>query len=1595
MNRILPIIIFALLCTLKMSAQAPDLPKKDALSQTLLSSRTFSDPAQPDTVQIQHNLPSAYTLEVVGKVNAATGRGLDLDARNAALNGFRLSLDASNLKWTAPLTSSAALTASPAGQNYVIRVAVKNDSAHIYQNGAYILSQPLSVIGDIVGGVETSDLSSYAGGPSLIPNWAGTAPNNTGKPTDYGWAGYSGTTPVTIFNTANAGSGIRYMDVSASSGSNLHTYNGSTYTGRLLYIRWDNNSITNAVYTYPVTLEANTIYDFSMLHAYISNATGSKTITVGVGPDTTVAGRIASHTFVTSGTKALKREDFSFTSHAAGVYYITITGNWALFSIGELAINKINVQPRFIFGKNYSDGTVDLQISSVTYEDGAYAPASIITGSVQNVAVSGTSASYLPTFNTSFMVAGKTDLHLTGDNSPLINSTVALNSNDARLIFDNVRPSVVISNWLDKVTINGISAKNNPAVRTAIYKNGTIVIPNGNLTSLHALEVYTQPNLSGDSTSYAIDVYHDTLGVFDNRIRSFRLHRGYMATLANNSDGSGYSRVFIANDSDLVVNTMPAGLDTTVSFIRVFKWDWVSKKGKAGWDPGKINATWYYDWNIGGSSSDDYNYVGIRQNAGWPAWTDINNKKGINHLLGFNEPDHTDQSNMTQDQCIAEWPEMMKSGYRIGSPAPSDPYNGWLPIFLKKADSLNYRVDFVAIHCYWGGFTPQQWYDRLLYVYNNIAGKHPLWITEWNNGANWTSESWPSDTTQAFQKQLNDLKGILQVLDTASFIERYAEYDWVQYQRSLVLGDTLTPAGKYYYANKSDFAYNPKMAYVHNWQLAAPWIDSAINKDDYTKVTLSFRDINGELGSKYVLERLISNRDTGFVAVKTFTGYPIDSTLSFVDSIYNKATYRVKAYSLDSTTYAYGRSLDISMDAATVAPTSLTGIVLSSSQDSIKWNAAANARSYNIKRSLSANGPFTTIAPKVTMLQYQDTALSPATTYYYVVTSLNTAGESSASPVLQLTTKALVAPVSVLNPHVASGDTKAILTWNFQYDAKYDLYRSQTANGVYDTIATNVNAVRYEDTGKQNDNTYYYKIVAQNAAGRSPETSVLSATPRSGHQLYISFNESTGTFAEDSWGGYHGTFDSTVNHVAGHTNGAIQCSGSSTSYVSLQSGPVASLHDFSIAAWIKMDALSNWMRIFDFGTGTDNYMFLTPQANVAGGKSTVRLGIKNGSGEQQLDYAFTWPLNTWTHLAITRSGNTANMYINGNLVATNPALTINPSDLGITNLNYIGKSQFNDPLLKGTVDEFKIYNRALSDSEVVDAMKLEQFISFDTIPSKQVGDADFNTGATSSSGLADSISSSNQAVATIVNGAIHIVGAGETIITASQPGNDIYAPAKSVARKLTVYKMYYVDADGDGFGSQQGKLFATAITPPGYATNNTDCNDSKILYADNDHDGLGAGAPAACGVANNSDCDDTNPFSWLFKVMVCHNGNSICVALASLPAHLLHGDQLGSCAAQCTARSATATNDLKIANPGELSKVNLFPNPVTDNLNVQLSGFVGPITLKVYNATGILLLSQRMIGNAAIISFKGLSAGVYFLQIDNGAKIIGEKIIKQ
>jgi hypothetical protein len=173
----------------------------------------------------------------------------------------------------------------------------------------------------------------------------------------------------------------------------------------------------------------------------------------------------------------------------------------------------------------------------------------------------------------------------------------------------------------------------------------------------------------------------------------------------------------------------------------------------------------------------------------------------------------------------------------------------------------------------------------------------------------------------------------------------------------------------------------------------------------------------------------------------------------------------------------------------------------------------------------------------------------------------------------------------------------------------------------------------------------------------------------------------------------------TVGRVPGKLGSALSLDRTSNQYVNLPTGIVSSLHDFTISTWVNPGDLNNWSRVFDFGSGTGIYMFLTVSA---GGTNRPRfaLTVNSNGAEQALNAPDPLPIGQWTNIAITLSGTTGRMYVNGVQVDVNPNMTLNPSSLGDTSQNYIGKSQWPDPLLNGSVDDFQIYSRALGDSEI-------------------------------------------------------------------------------------------------------------------------------------------------------------------------------------------------------------------------------------------------------------------------------------------------------
>ncbi|QJD95219.1 hypothetical protein HH214_04665 [Mucilaginibacter robiniae] len=89
---------------------------------------------------------------------------------------------------------------------------------------------------------------------------------------------------------------------------------------------------------------------------------------------------------------------------------------------------------------------------------------------------------------------------------------------------------------------------------------------------------------------------------------------------------------------------------------------------------------------------------------------------------------------------------------------------------------------------------------------------------------------------------------------------------------------------------------------------------------------------------------------------------------------------------------------------------------------------------------------------------------------------------------------------------------------------------------------------------------------------------------------------------------------------------------------------------------------------------------------------------------------------------------------------------------------------------------------------ILTVMPTERTLTFNSLSEKTYGDSDFNPGATANTGEVVLYSSSNTSVATIVNGKIHIVGAGVSTITATLAANGNYTNMPSVTHTLIVNK---------------------------------------------------------------------------------------------------------------------------------------------------------------------------------------------------------------
>ncbi len=327
-----------------------------------------------------------------------------------------------------------------------------------------------------------------------------------------------------------------------------------------------------------------------------------------------------------------------------------------------------------------------------------------------------------------------------------------------------------------------------------------------------------------------------------------------------------------------------------------------------------------------------------------------------------------------------------------------------------------------------------------------------------------------------------------------------------------------------------------------------------------------------------------------------------------------------------------------------------------------------------------------------------------------------------------------------------------------------------------------------------------------------PQTSVVNAADDSLIGWW-KLDETSGTIAQNSSGnGYDGTLQGNPQWTAGQIGGALAFDGTDD-YVDLPIGSlISSLTDSTFAAWVNWSGQGgDWQRIFDFGSGTSVNMFLTPSNGYTG---TPRFVITFAGWQYEDQINTSEVLSTgWHHVAVTidLGSTTDTLYINGQAVGQNTATRNTPSNLGETTQNWLGRSQYaSDPYYNGSLDEFRIYNRVLSQAEIQQIMRGE-LNPFASDPDPGDGAIRTDTSVTLSWTPAAGAVSHDVYFGTDYDAVANAVTTDVTGIYRGRQNNVIYTPLEALEWGQTYY--WRIDEVGPDGMIYMGAVWSFTVTP--------------------------------------------------------------------------------------------------------------------------------------------------------------------------------------
>ncbi|OQP48907.1 glycosyl hydrolase [Niastella populi] len=220
-----------------------------------------------------------------------------------------------------------------------------------------------------------------------------------------------------------------------------------------------------------------------------------------------------------------------------------------------------------------------------------------------------------------------------------------------------------------------------------------------------------------------------------------------------------------------------------------------------------LKAHWYYTWGnkLHDASPKNCEFVPMFWGQADVNTSNINAVKAlkdqgkIKYVLGFNEPNRADQSNMTVSQALKLWPQLESIGVPLGSPAADWPTRQWFYDFMDSCKAQNKRVDFICVHMY-ANVDENVYLNTLKDIYNKY--KLPIWITEFAP-ADWNAQT-PAANPYKPDQVLAFMQRLLPKLEQLDYVKRYSWFSGdpksaQMWSSALIdVNGNLTDLGKWY-----------------------------------------------------------------------------------------------------------------------------------------------------------------------------------------------------------------------------------------------------------------------------------------------------------------------------------------------------------------------------------------------------------------------------------------------------------------------------------------------------------------------------------------------------------------------------------------------------------------------------------------------------------------------------------------------------------------------------------------------------------------------------------------------------------------------------